>query len=82
MDFVWIYIVIFFVKLDFKNNTMFPVGYLFQCTLPPAIMTPAIMTGQKPISIQYNSNDLFSIGKSTKDNLNPNLLKTVKPLEV
>ena len=75
---IWILfgsILLFFANVNFKNNTIFPIGYLSQCELPPAIMT-----GQTPISIQYNRNNLFIIRKSTNSKLDPHILKTVKQL--
>ena len=80
MSFIWILsgvILLFFVKLDFKNYTIFPIRYLSKCKLPPVLMT-----GQTPIYIQYDRNDLFSIGKSIKDKLNPHILKVVKQLGI
>ena len=53
------------------------IGYLSQCELPQAIMT-----GQTPISIQYNRNNLVNIGNFTKGKLEPFLLKTVKQLGI
>ena len=66
---------LFFEILDFEKNTIFPIGYLSLWESPPAIIT-----GQIPISIQYNSNNLVNIGNSTKGKLEPFLFKTVKQL--